>query len=277
MDKYLPTCQIRGYRRIPSKRHAIQGKHMIEVLKGLQGVPLWIIIGSVAIYLFRNYFENRLKNYYTNSENKLKSYLSSAEKLMESSLSIKEDLRSQEQKELVEFRICIEKWEYFLQVGISDLIMKSGSDDFKPADFHRYDIELFGNVRIAAVKASILLRDSQLEIELLRTISTIRSMYYPLLESTVRDVLELQGELLPFLIRMKLFDASGSKDLSVALNPNEAEIVVSIRKKMSDVLNSYIENLVAEYKPIAEQLYELKDKINIHIYRPLTSYNIHKS
>ncbi|WP_309735673.1 hypothetical protein [Chamaesiphon sp. OTE_75_metabat_556] len=250
---------------------------MIEILKGLQSTPLWIVIGAVAIYLFRNYFENRLKSYFANSENRFKSYLANAEKLVASSLSIKQDLRSQEQKELVEFRICVEKWEYFLQVGISDLIIKSGSDDFKPADFHSLDIELFGNVRIAAVKASILLRDPQLEIELLRTISTIRSMYYPLLESTVRDVLELQGQLLPFLIRMNLFDASGSKDLSVALNPDEAEIVVSIRKKMSDVLNSYIENLVAGYKPIAEQLYELKDKINVHIYRPLTSHNIHES
>lgn len=238
---------------------------MIETLKELQALPLWIIIGAVAIYFFRNYFENRLK-----------SYFSSTEKLVENSLSIKKDLRSQEQKELVEFRICVEKWEYFLQVGISDLIMKSGSDDFKPADFHNHDIELFGNVRIAAVKASIFLQDPQLEIELLRTISTIRSMYYPLLESAVREVLELQEQLLPFLTRMQLFDASGSKDLSVALTPDEAEMVVSIRKKMSVALNTYIENLVAGYKPIAEQLCELKEKINVHIYRPLTTHKIHE-
>jgi hypothetical protein len=247
---------------------------MIEILKGLQSTPLWIVIGAVAIYLFRNYFENRLKSYFTNSENRFKSYLANAEKLVASSLSIKQDLRSQEQKELVEFRICVEKWEYFLQVGISDLIMKSGSDEFKPADFHGRDVELFGNVRIAAVKASILLQNPQLEFELLKTISSIRSMYYPFLEAAVREVLELQGQILPFLTRMKLFDASGSKDLSVALNPDEAEIVVSIRKKMSDVLNNYIENLVSTYTPIAEQLYDLKAKINIHIYRPLTSYNI---
>jgi len=99
-------------------------------------------------------------------------------------------------------------------------------------------------------------------------------MYYPLLEATIREVLELQGQILPFLTRMQLFDASGLKDLSIALNPDEAEVVVSIRKKMSDVLNKYIENLVATYTPIAEQLYDLKAKINIHIYRPLTSHNI---
>jgi hypothetical protein len=247
---------------------------MIEILKGLQNAPLWITIGAVAVYFFRNYFENRLKSYFANSESRLKGHLSNVEKLVASSLSIKQDLRSQEQKELVEFRVCVERWEYFLQVGISDLIIKTGADNFKPADFHGRDVELYGNVRIAAVKASILLQDPQLEYELLRTISTIRSMYYPLLEATIREVLELQGQILHCLNRMQLFDASGSKDLSLALNPGEAEIVLNIRKKMSAALGSYTENLLANYTEIAEQLYNLKNQINSHIYRPLSSHNI---
>lgn len=236
---------------------------MVELLKTLPETPFWILAGVAVIYVIRNLFEGGLKSHFANFE-----------KRVASSFSIKEGLRGQEQQELVEFRVSVEKWEYFLQIGIGDLIMKSGSQEFEPSDFHSRDVKLFGNVRIAAVKASIYLRDPQLEVELLRTVSTIRGMYYPLLQTAIHDVLELQGQLLPFQTRMQLFEASGMKDTSVALNADEAQIAVGIRNKMSGALRTYVEGLVAQYQPIGEQLYELKDKINVHIYRPLTNHKI---
>lgn len=237
-------------------------------------VSLIALVLSLTIisYFARSFIEDWFKGRFANLENLLKTSLS----IKETSLSIKESLRDQEQKELVEFRVAVEEWEYFLLTGIANVTMNAKSPDFKPAKFHNRDIDLFGAVRIAVVKASIYLRDPQLEAELLKTISAIRGMYYPLLAGAIQHILELQGEILPYMTRMNQFEASGLKDTAVALTADEARIVVDLRHKMSAELRGYAEGLVARYKPIAEQLYELKEKINVHIYRPLSSHEIDK-
>jgi hypothetical protein len=239
---------------------------MADLLTLFKEASISLIIVVVIAYLARNYIEGWIKNHFSKFEN-----------LVKSSLEIKKELREREMTELVEFRVCVEKWEYFLQTGIAEITMKSESSEFEPADFHKRDVELFGSVRVAAVKAAIYLRDQQLEVELLKTISAIRNMYYPLLANTMQRVLELQGQLLPYLARMKQFESGGLKDATIALNADEARIVVDLRHKMSGELKAYAEGLVAQYKPIAEQLYDLKDKINVHIYRPLTSHEINKA
>jgi len=239
---------------------------MNELVTFFTQTSISVIVLVVVAYFVRRYIEGSFKSRFTNIES-----------LVKSSLSIKESLRDREQTELVEFRVAVERWEYFLQTGVGDITMKSESADFEPAEFHKRDVELFGTVRVAAVKASIYLRDPQLEVELLKSITTIRHMYYPLLANTMQRVLELQGQLLPYLARMRQFEIGGLKDTAVALNAEEARIVIDLRHKMTSELNTYAESLVAQYKPIAEQLYELKQKINVHIYRPLTSHEINES
>jgi hypothetical protein len=71
-----------------------------------------------------------------------------------------------------------------------------------------------------------------------------------------------------------LFEESGLKDLSVALSPTEAAKVLDLRTDMTAALAEYGTALVAHYKPIAEQLYDLKEKINVYVYRPLTTHKI---
>lgn len=167
--------------------------------------------------------------------------------------------------------MAIERWEYFLQTGIGDITMRSETAGFEPAEFHRRDVDLFGAVREAAVKASVLLQDKALEVELLKTITAIRNMYYPLLAGTMQKVLAIQEQMLPFLVRMRQFEMSGSMDLAVALKPDEARQVTELRHRMTEELRVYCDGLVAAYRPIAEQLYDLKERINTHIYRPVSA------
>ena len=236
---------------------------MTELVTTLSSTPMWILALAVLAYVGRNWFESMLK-----------SRFAVAEQRIAASLAIRAGLRSHEQNELVAFRIAVEKWEYFLQSGIGDLTMQAESKDFEPADFHKSDLKLFGNVRLAAVKASIFLCDPNLEIELLKTIATIRALYYPLLETTMHDLLETQEQMLPYLNRLRLFEASGQKDTVIALTADEAQVLISLRHQMTAVLQGFAENLSSQYRSIAEQLYELKDKINVRTYRPLTNSEV---
>ena len=235
----------------------------MELAKAIWAAPFWLIALAAIVYVGRSAFDAALK-----------SRLGAIEKRVDASLAIKKGLRGHEQDELVEFRVAVEKWEYFLQSCVGDLTMRAETQQFEPADFHDRDSELFGAVRLTAVKASIFLRDPALENELLQTITTIRRMYYPKLETTMRELLEIQGQMLPYLTRLKLYEASGLKDLSVALNADEAAVLIGLRHRMTASIGRYAEGLIADYRPIAEQLWELKDKINVHIYRPLTTHAI---
>lgn len=231
---------------------------MSELLTLFKDASPALILLVIIAYFARKYLEGMIGNRFA-----------TIEQLMKSSLAINQGLRENEQRELVEFRIALERWEYFLQTGIADITMRSESGGFEPADFHRKDVELFGAVREAAVKASIYLKDQTLEGELLKTISTIRNMYYPLLAETMRKVLDLQEQMLPLLSRMRQFEATGLTDTRVALDPAEANQLIGLRHAMTSELRTYAEGLVERYRPIAEQLYDLKQRINTHIYRPV--------
>ena len=235
----------------------------MELAKAIWAAPFWLIALAAIVYVGRSAFDAALK-----------SRLGAIEKRVDASLAIKQGLRGHEQDELVEFRVAVERWEYFLQSCVGDLTMRAETRQFEPADFHDRDSELFGAVRLTAVKASIFLRDPVLENELLQTIMTIRRLYYPRLDATMRELLDIQGQMIPYLTRLKLYEASGMKDLSVALNADEAAVLIGMRHQMTAAIGRYAEGLVAEYRPIAEQLWELKDKINVHIYRPLTTHAI---
>ena len=80
--------------------------------------------------------------------------------------------------------------------------------------------------------------------------------------------------MLPYLNRLRLFEASGQKDTVIALTADEAQVLISLRHQMTAVLQGFAENLSSQYRSIAEQLYELKDKINVRTYRPLTNSEV---
>jgi hypothetical protein len=93
-------------------------------------------------------------------------------------------------------------------------------------------------------------------------------------QKTVSETVALQEQIAPYAIRIRLFDQSGMKDPSVAMSAEDAARMSELRHAMTAVLADYCAALVANYRPIAEQLYELKEKINAHVYRPLDTHRI---
>ncbi|MBK8373672.1 MAG: hypothetical protein IPL18_01930 [Sphingomonadales bacterium] len=235
----------------------------MELISQISAAPFWMILGALLLYLARQLFEGRLKSEFTRME-----------KLVDSSLGVKTGLREREQDALIEFRLAVETWEYFLQSGIGDLSMKSELGTFEPADFHEADSKAYGAVRMAAVKASVLLRSRALEVELLQTIGAIRQLYYPLVQKAIFETVALQEKIAPYAMRMTPFEQSGMKDLSVALTADDAAKMSELRHAMTAALANYCSALVANYQPIAEQLYALKENINVHVYRPLDTHRI---
>jgi hypothetical protein len=236
---------------------------MDEVIKALPLAPIWVLAIAAVAYVGRGWFDAALKSRFSTLESRLAG-----------SLEIKRGLRTHEQDELVDFRVVVEKWEYFLQTGVADLMTKTESEAFDPNDFYERDKKLFGKVRLGAVKASIFLRNADLEVELLKTINAIRALYYPRVEATLRAVVDLQGQMQPYLNRIHLFEVSGQKDTAIMLNADEANVFIGLRHQMTGLLQAYAEGVAADIRPILEQLGELKSKINVYIYRPLTSAEI---
>lgn len=233
---------------------------MLELVKASTTAPLWMIAGAFLLYLVQKVFEAQL-------ERRAKRL----EQIDDNSLKIKTGLRSGEQDALVDFRQKIEQWEYFLQTGIGDIALKSNLGDFDPARFYDADTQFYGAVRLAAVRASVLLRDGALELELLETIGAIRKLYYPLIAQASLDAIEVKRQLDPFLLRIRQFEDSGLKNMAVALSKEESEQVVGLRQQLSAVLAEYCHGLVTSYQPIAEHLMALKERINVYIYRPLVT------
>lgn len=225
--------------------------------------PIWILAIAAVAYIARNWFEAALKSRFAVAESQIAA-----------SLAVKQGLRAHEQDELVDFRIAIEKWEYFLQSGVGDLTLLPDSQAFDPTGFYKSDHDLFGEVRLAAVKASIFLRDAALEVELLKTINAIRQLYYPLIHAALDEIVDLQGRLAPFRSRLKQFEASGQKDAAIMLNAEEAQLYIGMQHRLTEVTREFSEGLSAQYRPIGEQLHDLKARINVHIYRPLTRHEI---
>ena len=238
----------------------------MSVMDEISKASFWASLGALLLYLAGKIFEGRLTSSFARKD-----------KLVDSSLGVKTGLRSLEQTALVDFRLAVEEWEYFLQSGIGELTMRSEIGNFEPADFHDRDVAAFGKVRLTAVKATVLLRNRQLETEVLETISRIRQIYYPLIQATVSKAIALQADIAPFALRMKQFEDSGLTNLSVALKPAEAAKMIKLRHALSAVLANYCADLVNNYKPIAEQLYDLKEKINVHVYRDLVTHQINEA
>ena len=119
---------------------------MNELVTFFTQTSISVIVLVVVAYFVRSYIEGSFKSRFTNIES-----------LVKSSLSIKESLRDREQTELVEFRVAVERWEYFLQTGVGDVTMKSESADFEPAEFHKRDVELFGGELLIQLRGGGLL------------------------------------------------------------------------------------------------------------------------
>jgi len=241
---------------------------MKEILELIKNTSIGLLLLAFLAYLLKILFEKSLEK----SINRVASKMADIGK---TSLDIKKSLRNEEREELLALRVAIEKWEDALQTVLFDFTMMSPSEaQIKP--FYDKDKQLFLEVKIAVVKVSTYLCDKELEIKLMSAINKMRQTYYPIISEIMPKLIDLQTKLIPIEKKMKAFEQSGMKDVSLAPTEVDREEHHQIQKLMTTEMERFSTTLLKEYKYIAEQMNELKENVNLYIYRPIEHVDINR-
>jgi hypothetical protein len=209
-------------------------------------------------------------------EKRLESLATSVQDIRKISLDVKKDLRLEERKELVDFRVAIEQWENFLQTVLFDYTMQPPSKA-EVSSLYQDDKKFFLDVKIAVVKLGIYLRDKDLEQQLMNTVMKIRLMYYPLINDALSRLIDFQTQLIPFESKQKQFAESGMTNMTFAPTPQDREANLKLQENMTAEMAAFGQKLVTAYKPVAQLLFELKESMNQYIYRPIGNSAIDSS
>ena len=237
---------------------------MQEILNLIeQSSPVLIII-VILVFFLKVFIEKRLEG-----------IAGRIEEVNKTSLDIKKDIRDEERSELVEFRVAVEKWEYFLQSALTDYSMGNFMD-FQVKELYENDKDLFLKVRIAIVKSCIYLRNKGLEMQLLDTILEIRKNYYPIINSLLPGIIDFKSKLSYYDNKMLQFQKSGMKDMSFAMTQPDLENYRQLQNELTKEMEKFSTLSMEKYKEVAEQLYDLKEMMNIYIYRPIKETSIDK-
>lgn len=186
------------------------------------------------------------------------------------SLDLKKELRNEERGDLVNFRVALVKWEDCLLGGLTDF-SNSPPSEATVNTFYGEERKLFLEVKIGAVRVSIYLRDQPLEQRLMGSISKIRSLYDPLINRILPQLIDCQSQLLPLENKRKRYDASGMTEAAFAPTQQDLEMNRAIQAAMTALVKEFSESLLASYPPMAEELKSMKREINAYIYRAIES------
>jgi hypothetical protein len=225
--------------------------------------PILVFIAVLA-YFLKVYLEKLLEG-----------IAGRVEEIAKTSLEVKRGIREEERRELVDLRVAVEKWEYFLQTVAFDFSMSAPADAKIPPLYEK-DKEHFLDVKIAIIKASTYLRDKDLEQQLMSAIINIRNTYYPIINETLPKLIDLQTKLTPIQNKLEKFKKSSMHDMSFAPNQEDQEENLRLQTMMTAELNSFSQKFLEQYPTIAKQMYELKESINKYIYRPMQHTEIDK-
>jgi len=239
---------------------------ILELLKNAS--PLMILL-VFLLYFFTLYIQKIIQRMGERTEEQIR-------EISQTSLAIKKDLRGEERGILVEFRVAVEEWEDFLQTAVFEFTMM---DPLK-ADVRELaedDRRLFRAVKIANVKACTYLRNQDLEKQLGDIILKIRNIYYPIINKAMPKLIDVQAELMLIQNKRDTFQPSGVQDMSLAPTEKDREKQLKLQTMMTAELKEFSENLINQYRSIAEVMAELKEEINHYIYRPIEKTDIDKA
>lgn len=237
---------------------------MQEIINILKKSSPAFIICVVILYFMKFYAEQRLGG-----------LSGRIEEIAKTSLEIKKELRGEERSGLVDFRVAVEKWQDFLLTAPIDFTMMPPSEA-KISSLYEKDKELFLDVKIAIIKASIYLRDEALEKQLMDTVLRIRRSYYPLINESLLPLIDIQSKLAPFEFKLKKFQESGFKDMTFAPTVKDAVEQAKLQAMMTQETSKFSEKYLQQYQKIAEQMDDLKEAINRYIYRPVEQAAVDK-
>jgi len=252
-------------------------KELFELLKKASPAMLaLVVVGYLLKVSTETFIEKKLEGRETRATDVAKAELDIQNEIARTSLDIKKDMRSGEREELVEFRVAVEKWEDFLQGCLTDLTMQTPTET-QVADLFKKDSDLFLEVKVRMVKACVYLQDEKLEIHLRGTVINIRKLYYPIILNSLPKLIDAQSQLAPIQFKLKKFQESGGKDMAFAPTQKDLEDSMRLQREMTAQIKEFAEALLAQYKPIAEQLDDLKTSINKYLYRPIQHTEINKN
>jgi hypothetical protein len=218
-----------------------------------------LILLVVCAYLLKVFLERRMEG-----------IAGRVEEIAKTSLGLKRDLRGEEREGLVELRVAVERWAYFLENVVFDFTMTAPSQA-NVASLYGRDQEKFLEVRIAIVKACTYLRRKELEQQLMSAVIGIRKSYYPIINQALPHLIEIQARLLPLEIKLKQFAQGGLRDMSQAPTEEDRRENLRLQTEMTSEMQKFAEGFLRQYRSVAEQMHELKEAINEYIYRPVTS------
>jgi len=192
------------------------------------------------------------------------------------SLAIKQELRNEERSDIVAFRVALTRWEDCLLGGLTTFAGQVPSQATANS-FYEEEKKIFLEVKIEAVKASIYLRDEQLEQRLTGSISKIRNLYDPLITRILPQLIDLQSQLIPLEMKMNRFRESGMTNMAYAPTQEDLENSKRIQAAMTAQMKDFSDSLLAQYPPIAEELSGMKKDINRYLYRSIDTPAINRN
>jgi hypothetical protein len=216
----------------------------------------------VIAYFFKLFLEKRMEG-----------IAGRFEEIAKTSLQIKSEIRQEERGELVAFRVAVEEWEDFLQTMVFDYTMGAPSA-IDITSMYQTDKKLYLNVKLAVVRASIYLRDRQLEQQLMGAVMTLRKTYYPIINEPMFRLIDLQMRLKPINLKLAAFEKSTYTDPTFAPTEKDRDESAALHAQLTEEMQRFSENLLKEYHGIVEQLVALKESMNRYIYRASKSASI---
>jgi len=208
-------------------------------------------------------------------EKKIEAVIGRVEEIAKTSLEVKKEIRGEERTQLVDLRVAIEKWEDFLLTGLFDYTMMA-SPDAKVSALYEEDKKLFLDVKVAVVKASIYLRNEELEKRLIDMLLKIRKSYYPLIFESLPPLIDIQAKLAPIEYKLNKFRESNFQDMAYAPTQKDQEENQRLQTMMTEEIKKFSEKYLKLQPGIIEQMTKLKEITNSYIYRPIHQAAIDK-
>jgi len=248
---------------------------MDETLKLFKEASPLLICLAVLAYFGKLLIEKCIDAGFKKIEREQDDLVQRVEAIASTSLEVKKELRGEERKELVDLRVAVDKWEYFLQTVVFDFTMVA-PEKAEVIPLYQKDKELFLEVRLAVVKACTYLRAQKLEEKLMSMVVQIRQTYYPLINASLPKLIDLQAGLRLIDLKIKQFEKSGLRDMSCAPTEQDRAESQRLQAAMTEEVRSFSNAFLQQYRGIAEQMNELKEGINYYIYRPIKETDIDK-
>ena len=229
---------------------------------------LGALIAAIIGYLLKQYIERRWDGIEKAAQRRNELFDKQAEELRATSLALKQGLRTEERNELVAYRVALEKWQYFLETSLFDFSILDPAK-VTIGTLYEEDKAAFLDVRIAIVRASTYLRNKGLEIQLMATVTDIRKLYYPIINEALPRLIDVRTQLAVIDDKMKRYAATGN--LADAPTPQDQTMSHDLQEQLTAATRDFAERIKTAYPQIAAKLVDMKDAINVYIYRPVTA------